>query len=101
MTGGSRGIGRAIVLAFAGLGCQVTFCYRSDRTAAEAVCQEAAGRGWQVTAVKADVGFSEEAQRLVDGVLAQHGRIDILVNNAGVFPRRARSSRSTMPSGRR
>ena len=88
VTGGSRGIGRAIVLAFAGLGCKVTFCYRSDRAAAEAVCQEAAGLDWQVRAVQADVGFSEEAQRLVDGVLAEHGRIDILVNNAGVFPRR-------------
>jgi 3-oxoacyl-[acyl-carrier protein] reductase len=86
VTGGSRGIGRAIVLAFAGLGCNVTFCYRSDRAAA--VCQEAAGRGWQVRAVQADVGFSEEARRLVDGVLAEHGCIDILVNNAGVFPRR-------------
>jgi 3-oxoacyl-[acyl-carrier protein] reductase len=88
VTGGSRGIGRAIVFAFAGLGCRVTFCYRSDQAAAVAVCQEAAGRGWQVTAVQADVGFSEEAQRLVEGVLADHGRIDILVNNAGVFPRR-------------
>jgi 3-oxoacyl-[acyl-carrier protein] reductase len=88
VTGGSRGIGRAIVFAFAGLGCQVTFCYRSDRAAAEAVCQEAAGRGWQVRAAQADVGFSEQAQRLVNGVLADHGRIDILVNNAGVFPRR-------------
>jgi len=88
VTGGSRGIGRAIVLAFAGLGCKVTFCYRSDRAAAAAVCQEAAGRGWQVIAAQADVGFSDEAQRLVDGVLAEHDRIDILVNNAGVFPRR-------------
>ena len=41
-----------------------------------------------MTAAQADVGFSEQAQRLVDGVLAEHGRIDILVNNAGVFPRR-------------
>ena len=88
VTGGSRGIGRAIVLAFAGLGCKVTFCYRSDRAAAESVCQEAAAYGWQVTAAQADVGFSDQAQRLVDGVLAEHGRIDILVNNAGVFPRR-------------
>ena len=88
VTGGSRGIGRAIVLAFAGLGCKVTFCYRSDRVAAEAACQEAAGRGWQMTAIQADVGFSEQAQRLVDGVLVEHGRIDILVNNAGVFPQR-------------
>jgi 3-oxoacyl-[acyl-carrier protein] reductase len=88
VTGGSRGIGRAVVLAFAELGCHVTFCYRSDRAAAEAACREAAGRGWQVTAVQADVGFSDQAGRLVDGVLAAHGRLDILVNNAGVFPRR-------------
>ena len=59
VTGGSRGIGRAIVLAFAGLGCQVIIRYRSDRAAAAAVRQEAVGRGWQVTVAQADVGFSD------------------------------------------
>lgn len=88
VTGGSRGIGRAIVLAFAGLGAQVVFCYRSDGAAAERVCREAPARGRSVVAVQADVGYSAQAERLVSETLAQHGRLDVLVNNAGVFPRR-------------
>jgi 3-oxoacyl-[acyl-carrier protein] reductase len=84
VTGGSRGIGRAIALAFAGLGCHVTFCYRSDHAAAEAVCEAAHA----VRAVQADVGQSDQAEALVAGVLAQQGRLDILVNNAGEFLRR-------------
>ncbi len=91
VTGGSRGIGRAVVLAFAARGAHVTFCYRSDRAAAEAVCLAArTGETAEpaVRAVRADVGRSAEAESLVAGVLARHGRLDILVNNAGVFPRR-------------
>jgi len=56
VTGGSRGIGRAIVLAFAGLGCHVTFCYRSDHAAADAVCAAGQQAGGSVSAVQADVG---------------------------------------------
>ncbi len=89
VTGGSRGIGRAIVLAFAELGCSVTFCYRSDASAADVVCAEARAAGWAVAAVHADVGCSDQAQELVGGVLARHSRLDILVNNAGTFPRKA------------
>jgi 3-oxoacyl-[acyl-carrier protein] reductase len=88
VTGGSRGIGRAIVLAFAGLGSHVTFCYRSDAAAAAAVVREAEARGGSATAVQADVGFSDQANALVANVVERHGRLDILVNNAGVFPRR-------------
>ena len=93
VTGGSRGIGRAIALAFAELGCHVTFCYRSDHAAAEAVCEaahavRAAQAGGSVSAAQADVGQSDQVEALVAGVLAQHGRLDILVNNAGEFPRR-------------
>jgi len=91
VTGGSRGIGKAIVLAFAERGCSVTFCYRSDHAAAEAVCAVGRQAGWPARAVcaaQADAGQSDQVERLVAGVLAQHGRIDILVNNAGEFPRR-------------
>jgi len=88
VTGGSRGIGRAIVLAFAERGAHVTFCYRAGAAAAEAVVAEARDRGRSVVAVQADVGVSAQATALVTDAVARHGRLDVLVNNAGVFPRR-------------
>ena len=75
MTGGSRGIGRAIALELAGAGASVTLSYRSGKDEAEEVAREAGGR-----AVQADVSDPEEAKRLV----ADAGDLDILVNNAGV-----------------
>jgi 3-oxoacyl-[acyl-carrier protein] reductase len=87
ITGGSRGIGRAIALAFAARGATAAICYRSGATAAGEVAAEAERNGGRVTAYQADVGWSEQARALVETVLREHGRIDILVNNAGVFPR--------------
>ncbi len=78
-----------MVLAFAERGAHVTFCYRSDHAAADAVCLEARTAGaFAVRAVQADVGYSDKAERLVADVLARHQRLDILVNNAGAFPRK-------------
>lgn len=88
VTGGSRGIGRAIVLGLADVGCHVVFCYRSDSAAAAVVCEEGRKRAGTITAVQADVGYSDQAQKLVDTVLSRYGHIDILVNNAGQFKRR-------------
>lgn len=76
------------MLAFAGLGAHVAFCYRADGAAAERVCREAQALGRPATAVQADVGRSDQAAGLAAAVLAQQGRLDVLVNNAGVFPRR-------------
>jgi 3-oxoacyl-[acyl-carrier protein] reductase len=87
VTGGSRGIGRAVALAFARLGCRAAICYRQSQAAAEAVCGEARAAGGEMRAYMADVGQSAAARDLVEAVLADYGRIDILVNNAGVFPR--------------
>ena len=84
VTGGSRGIGREIVKLLADEGADVTFFYRSDREAAEALqtgCREA---GAQVTAVQVDVRDSPACQQGVDDVLARTDRIDILVNNSGI-----------------
>jgi 3-oxoacyl-[acyl-carrier protein] reductase len=75
VTGGSRGIGRAIALELAGAGAAVTLSYRSGKEEAEDVALEAGGK-----AVQADVSDPEQAKRLVD----EAGDIDILVNNAGV-----------------
>jgi len=75
VTGGSRGIGKAIATELAGAGATVVVGYRSGAEEAEAVASEIGGR-----AVRADVAQAEDAQRLV----AEAGDIDILVNNAGV-----------------
>jgi 3-oxoacyl-[acyl-carrier protein] reductase len=75
VTGGSRGIGRAIALELARAGAAVVIGYRSGAEEAEAIATEVGGR-----AVQADLSSAEEAQRLVD----QAGDIDILVNNAGL-----------------
>jgi 3-oxoacyl-[acyl-carrier protein] reductase len=75
VTGGSRGIGRAIAAELARAGAAVVLGYRSGGEEAESVASEIGGR-----AVQADVASAEDAQRLVD----EAGDVDILVNNAGV-----------------
>ena len=75
VTGGSRGIGKAIATELAGAGATVVLGYRAGADEAEAVASEIGGR-----AVQADVAEPEDAQRLVE----ESGEIDILVNNAGV-----------------
>jgi 3-oxoacyl-[acyl-carrier protein] reductase len=75
VTGGSRGIGRAIALELAKAGASVVVGYRSGKDEAEAVAQETGGR-----ALAADISSPEEAGRLVE----EAGELDILVNNAGL-----------------
>jgi 3-oxoacyl-[acyl-carrier protein] reductase len=75
VTGGSRGIGRAIAAELAKAGAQVVIGYRSGADEAEVVAGEIGGR-----AVQADVSDPEQAKRLVDDA----GEVDVLVNNAGV-----------------
>lgn len=89
VTGGSRGIGRATTLAFARCGATVVFCYRSDQTAAQAVCDEGAALPGIIEATRRDVADSHAVGRMVEEVLRKHGRIDVLVNNVGSFPERA------------
>ena len=75
VTGGSRGIGRAIAEELASAGASVVVGYRSGKDEAEAVASAIGGR-----AVRADVGSDEDARRLV----GEAGELDVLVNNAGV-----------------
>jgi 3-oxoacyl-[acyl-carrier protein] reductase len=75
VTGGSRGIGRAIAAELANAGAKVVVGYRSGAEEAEGVASEIGGK-----AVQADVSDPDEAKRLVD----EAGEVDVLVNNAGV-----------------
>jgi 3-oxoacyl-[acyl-carrier protein] reductase len=83
VTGGSRGIGRAIALRLAREGAQVVVNYRQDVAAADKVVQEIKAGGGEAIAVQADVSQVGEAEALMEAAKTAYGRVDILVNNAG------------------
>jgi NAD(P)-dependent dehydrogenase (short-subunit alcohol dehydrogenase family) len=85
ITGGSRGIGRAIALAFAREGAQVAIVGASDPQALAQVAREVAALGRDALALSADVSQRTEVEKVVQQVLMRWGRIDILVNNAGII----------------
>jgi len=82
VTGASRGIGRAVALALAEAGATVVAAARGAH--AEETARTITGRGGTAVAMPLDVTDPGSVQALVDGALAQFGRIDILVNNAGI-----------------
>jgi NAD(P)-dependent dehydrogenase (short-subunit alcohol dehydrogenase family) len=79
VTGGSRGIGAAIVRAFAREGARVAFSFRTGRDAAQRLAAELAG----VRAIELDVRRSADVRRAVRGLIEELGALDVLVNNAG------------------
>ena len=85
VTGGSRGIGRAVVQALAREGAKVAFVYKGSQQAAEELEKEIAAAGGTAKAYQGDVADPQTAGRIVGAVLADWGRVDILVNNAGVI----------------
>jgi 3-oxoacyl-[acyl-carrier protein] reductase len=91
VTGGSRGIGRAIVELLAQLGAHVVVNYLKGEKAAEATVSAARAKGVQAVSCQADVSNPLEAQRLIDTTVKQFERIDILVCNAGIWGSSGRS----------
>lgn len=86
VTGGSRGIGRTIVLALSRAGAEVAFCYRRSSAAADAVRAEVeANTGHRALAVAADVAEDDGRKRLIAEVRGRFETVDILVNNAGIM----------------
>ena len=84
VTGGSRGIGRAIVELLAAEGADVTFFYRDNAAAAAEVAAAVGAQGGKATAVAVDIRDSAACAAAVESIAERCGRIDILVNNAGV-----------------
>ena len=84
VTGGGRGIGRAIVARLAQEGANVAISYRSNDAAAEETAQKVREVGTQCELFKGDVASPEDVQALFKGVSDAFGRVDILVNNAGI-----------------
>jgi 3-oxoacyl-[acyl-carrier protein] reductase len=85
VTGGSRGIGRAVALELARAGARVAINYRRDRASADSLVEEVRGLGRQAMALAGDVGDPEASRRLVADVVAAWRGLDILVVNAGIW----------------
>ncbi|MFQ5839109.1 MAG: SDR family NAD(P)-dependent oxidoreductase [Candidatus Methylomirabilales bacterium] len=87
ITGGARGIGRAIALDLAAAGWGIAFCYRASAREAEETGQAIRAAGSQALAIQCDVSDAQAAERLVKQVEESWGRIDLLVNGAGPYHR--------------
>ncbi|WP_340317629.1 SDR family NAD(P)-dependent oxidoreductase [Rhizorhabdus argentea] len=84
VTGGTRGIGKAVVLALAAKGANVAFSYRESAAEAAAIVSELEQMGVRGKAVQSDQSDPAAAHQLVDAVIEAFGRLDILINNAGI-----------------
>ena len=85
VTGGSRGIGKAIVWALAREGAKVAFIYRSNKEAADQLVSDLELDQRETSAFQADVKSKEDADRVVEDLLEKWEKIDILINNAGII----------------
>src|SRR5262245_46728318 len=84
VTGGSRGIGRAIVQAMSTAGADVAFTYQSSKEPAEALANSLNVNGVRCRAYQANVASADEMQAVIKRVIAELGPVSILVNNAGI-----------------
>ena len=84
ITGASRGLGRALALAYAKQGAKLAMAARSEGSL-KPVADEAQASGAEVLAVSADVSSAADVERLVEAAVERFGRIDVLVNNAGLL----------------
>lgn len=85
ITGGSRGIGKGIAVAFAKEGADIAFSYHSNKAAAESTVKELESYGGRVVAVQADAGKQADVEKFAEAVKQEFGQINILVNNAGTI----------------
>jgi 3-oxoacyl-[acyl-carrier protein] reductase len=83
VTGGSRGIGRAICLELARKGCNIVLCYAGNETAAQETAAQCEALGREVLTIQCSVGDSQQVKNMMEAAVKRFGRIDILVNNAG------------------
>ena len=84
ITGGSRGIGKAIALAFSSKGANVAITYANSSSLAEQVIEEINKQGSDAMCLQANSSDFNRANEVIDEVVQKWGKIDILVNNAGI-----------------
>ena len=85
VTGGAKGIGKAIVKEIAKKGINVVINYNTSKEQAEELQKELADTGYKVQIYKADVSKREQAKKLIEFAQKQFGSIDILVNKIGII----------------
>ncbi|MFD9944787.1 SDR family NAD(P)-dependent oxidoreductase [Nonomuraea sp. NPDC059023] len=85
VTGGTRGIGRSVVLSLAQEGCNVVACYRADNEAAARLEKDLSATPGKHGVVQADVGKADEVVRLIDECRTRLGTLDVVVHNAGAI----------------
>lgn len=84
VTGGSRGIGRAVAVALAEAGNRVAFCYAHDEDGAKATRSEIEATGADALALRADIGDRDAVKAAFDEIEGSWGSVELLVNNAGI-----------------
>lgn len=84
ITGGSRGIGRAVAIKLAGAGAKVVINYAGNLAAAQEVEQTIKAAGGEAVIIQSDVADAGNVERMINQIIDTYGRIDILVNNAGI-----------------
>lgn len=85
VTGGSRGIGRAVVKMLSQVGCDVAINYRTDTESAESIKKEALDLGVKAEIYKCDVSNKADVDNMIKSIVDDLGRIDIVVTNAGIW----------------
>lgn len=98
VTGGTRGIGRAVALRLAGLGARVLLNYARSEEDAQSALQELAVLGAEASALRADMGDLDQISALFRQVHDEHGGLDILVNSAATGMQRPRSALASLPN---
>lgn len=84
VTGGTRGIGKAIVKKLSDAGAIVAINYTSNNEAAQQLVEEIKAVGKEALAIQCDVTSFEATKNMINGIVKQYGRLDILINNAGI-----------------
>jgi 3-oxoacyl-[acyl-carrier protein] reductase len=84
VTGGTRGIGKAIVLRLASAGVEVHFTFLNNEQAAAAIVEQLRAAGHRAEAVRVDARDAAASSEMVEKTISERGRVDVLVNNAGI-----------------
>jgi 3-oxoacyl-[acyl-carrier protein] reductase len=86
VTGGSKGIGKAVALELSREGCRVAICARGENMLAQTAAAIQAETGNEVFTVSVDLTQADDVKRMVESLIGHFGRIDVLINNAGSSP---------------